>query len=118
MTTRLSATSAALLASGLIAVLAMLPHVPVPVRAVLVVGFALVAPGLAWVRLVGIEDRLAELTLGIALSIAIGTLVASIQAYAGAWSPKGCIVLLALVVVAAAATEIATSPSHDRQEAR
>jgi hypothetical protein len=118
MTRRLSATSAALLASGLIAVLALLPHVPVSVRAVLVVGFALVAPGLAWVRLVHIEDRLAELTLGIALSIAIGTLVASLQAYAGAWSPKGCIVVLALVVVAAAAAEIATSPSTDRQEAR
>jgi peptidoglycan/LPS O-acetylase OafA/YrhL len=118
MTRRLSPTSTALLASGLIAVLALLPHVPVPVRAVLIVGFALVCPGLAWVRLVHIEDRLAELTLGVALSIAIGTLVASLQAYAGAWSPKGCIVLLALVVVAAAVAEIATSPSSDRQEAR
>ncbi len=118
MTGRLSPTSTALLASGLIAVLALLPHVPVPVRAVLIVGFALVCPGLAWVRLVHIEDRLAELTLGVALSIAIGTLVASLQAYAGAWSPKGCIVLLALVVVAAAVAEIATSPSSDRQEAR
>jgi hypothetical protein len=118
MTRRLSAISAALLASGLIAVLAMLPHVPVPVRAILVVGFALVAPGLAWVRLVHIEDRLGELTLGIALSIAIGTLVASLQAYAGIWSPKGCIVVLALVVVAAAVAEIATSPSTTRQEAR
>jgi hypothetical protein len=118
MTTRLSAAGAALLASGLIAVLAMLPGIPVPVRAVVVVGFALVCPGLAWVRLIHVEDRLAELTLGIALSIAIGTLIASLQAYAGAWSPKGCIVALALVVVAAAVAEIATSPSTDRQEAR
>ena len=118
MIRRLSPTGALLLASGLIAVLALLPHVPVPVRAVLIVGFALVSPGLAWVRLVHIEDRLAELTLGVALSIAIGTLVASLQAYAGAWSPRGCIVLLALVVVAAAVAEIASSPSTDRQEAR
>ena len=114
MSTRLSTSSIVLLASGLIAVLAMLPHVPVPVRAVLVVGFALVSPGLAWVRLLGLHDRLAELTLGIALSIALGTLVASLQAYAGAWSPRASIVVLAILVVAAIITESLARPA--RQE--
>ncbi len=77
-----------------------------PVRALLIVTFALVCPGFAWVRLLGLEDRLAEWTLGVAASIAIGTLVASLQAYAGAWSPAGTIILLALVVLAAIATEL------------
>lgn len=83
---RPSVVGGLLVASALIALLAMLPNVPVPVRAVAIVGFALVCPGLAWVRLLGVQDRLAEWTLGIATSIAIATLVASLQAYAGAWS--------------------------------
>jgi hypothetical protein len=113
---RLSVVGGALTVSALIAVLAMLPHVPVPVRALAIVGFALVCPGFAWVRLLGIQDRLAEWTLGIATSIAIATLVASIQAYAGAWSPKGTIVLLAVIVLAAVASEPLFA--RDRQEAR
>ena len=113
---RRSLVASALTISALIALLAMLPQVPVPVRALAIVGFALVCPGFAWVRLLGIEDRLAEWTLGIATSIAIATLVASIQAYAGAWSPKGTIVLLALIVLAAVASEPLFA--RDRQEAR
>jgi hypothetical protein len=113
---RRSLVGSALTISALIALLAMLSQVPVPVRALAIVGFALVCPGFAWVRLLGIEDRLAEWTLGIATSIAIATLVASIQAYAGAWSPKGTIVVLALIVLAAVASEPLFA--RDRQEAR
>jgi hypothetical protein len=113
---RPSVVGSVLLASALIAMLALLPQVPVPVRALAIVGFALVCPGFAWVRLLGIEDRLAEWTLGIASSIAIATLVASIQAYAGAWSPKGTIVLLAVIVLGAVASEPLFA--RDRQEAR
>jgi uncharacterized membrane protein len=116
MSNRLSMPSIVLLASGVLAILAMLAPVPVPVRAVLVVGFALVSPGLAWVRLLDLHDRLVELTLGIALSIALGTLVASFQAYAGAWSPRASIVVLALLVAAAVVTESLARPM--RGEAR
>ncbi len=111
-----SLVGAVLLLSALIALLAMLLRVPVPVRAVAIVGFALVCPGFAWVRLLAMEDRLAEWTLGIAASIAIATLVASVQAYAGAWSPKGTIVLLAVIVLAAVASEPLFN--RDRQAAR
>jgi hypothetical protein len=113
---RPSVVGGLLVASALIALLAMLPNVPVPVRAVAMVGFALVCPGLAWVRLLGVQDRLAEWTLGIATSIAIATLVASLQAYAGAWSPRGTVVLLAVIVLAAVASEHLFTP--DEQEAR
>ena len=116
---RLSPAGVILFASTVVSLLALLPHVPVPVRAILIVTFALVCPGFAWVRLLGLEDRLAEWTLGVAASIAIGTLVASLQAYAGAWSPAGTIILLALVVLAAIATELVASTRRPRgQEAR
>jgi hypothetical protein len=114
----LSRAGSALVASSLLALIALLPGVPVPVRALVIVGFALVAPGLAWVRLLGIEDRLAEWTLGIAGSVAIATLVASIQAYAGAWSPTGTIAVLAVIVLAAVATELVGMRDPHRQEAR
>ena len=113
---RPSVVGGLLVASALIALLAMLLQVPVPVRAVAIVGFALVCPGFAWVRLLGMQDRLAEWTLGIASSIAIATLIATLQAYAGAWSPKGMIVLLAVIVLAAVASEPLFD--RDRQEAR
>jgi uncharacterized membrane protein len=113
MSSRVSAPSIVLLASGVLAVLAMLAPVPVPARAVLVVGFALVSPGLAWVRLLDLHDRLVELTLGIALSIALGTLVASLQAYASVWSPRASIVVLALLVAAAILTESLTRPTRE-----
>jgi hypothetical protein len=115
---RPSLAGATLIASALLALLALLPGVPVPVRALVIVGFALIAPGVAWVRLLAIEDRLAEWTLGIACSVAIGTLVASVQAYAGAWSPTGTIAVLAVIVVAAVATELAGTPDRQRQEAQ
>lgn len=116
---RPSPTGIVLFASTVVSLLALLPHVPVPVRALLIVTFALVCPGFAWVRLLGLEDRLAEWTLGVAASIAIGTLVASLQAYAGAWSPKGTIIVLALVVLAAIAIELVGSTrTPERQEAR
>jgi hypothetical protein len=112
---RVSIVDSLLVASTLIALLAMLPHVPVPVRALAIVGFALVCPGFAWVRLLGMQDRLAEWTLGIAASISIATLVASLQAYAGAWSPTGTIAVLAVIVLAAVGLELVTP---DRQEAQ
>lgn len=115
---RLGLTGSALVASALLSLIALLPGVPVPVRALVIVGFALVAPGFAWVRLLGIEDRLAEWTLGIAASVAIATLVTSIQAYAGAWSPTGTIAVLAVIVLAAVATERVGTPDRPRQEAR
>jgi hypothetical protein len=107
---RPSIAGTALIASALIALIAMLPDVPVPVRALAIVGFVLVCPGLAWIRLLGIQDRLAEWTLGVALSISIATIVASIQAYTGAWSPRGMVVALAILVLAAVATELVRTP--------
>lgn len=57
-----------------------------PVRSVLVLGFLLLFPGLAWVRLLRLDDRLAELTLAVALSIAIDAAVPGALIYTGGWS--------------------------------
>lgn len=73
------------------------------VRGLLVLPFVLVAPGLALVRLLALRDPVLELTLACALGIALATLVASVMAYAGRWSPDvGLSVLMAITLVATA----------------
>jgi len=73
------------------------------VRAPIIVAFLLVCPGLALTRLLRLGDLAVELTMAIALSIALDGLVAGSLLYAGEWSPRiGFTVLLAVAVVAAA----------------
>ena len=68
-----------------------------PVRYLVVVPFVLVCPGLAWARLLRIGDAADTLGVGIALSIALVTLVAQAMALASWWSPGvGYLVLAAL----------------------
>lgn len=50
--------------------------------------FLLVCPGMAFVPLLPLKDRLTELTLAIALSLALDTLVAEVMALNGLWSAK------------------------------
>ena len=80
-------------------------------RSPLVVSFLLVFPGLAVVRLLRLADRLAELTLGIALSVALAVIASSAMLYSGAWSPKLMLALLLAVTLAGAAIELLTDRS-------
>ena len=71
-----------------------------PIRPVLVLWFLLVCPGLAFVRLLRIKDLGNELTLAIALSLAIDSILAMVMIYAKLWSPKGGLsVLISLCVI-------------------
>lgn len=65
----------------------LLANVVSPVRAILSLAFFLICPGMAFVQLLRIEDWIAELTLALALSIALSTLVSEAMIYADAWSP-------------------------------
>jgi hypothetical protein len=86
-------------AAGLAVFLSATPSV----RAPIIVAFLLVCPGLALTRLLRLGDLAVELTLAVALSIALDGLVAGSLLYAGEWSPRiGFTVLLAVAVVAAA----------------
>ena len=78
----------------------MIFNIQTPIRTVVGLWFALVCPGMAYVRLLKIQRRDAELVLAIAFSIAIGVIVSQILLIAGIWSPL--LGLLVLIIISAA----------------
>lgn len=64
------------------------------VRPVVVFWFLLVCPGMMVVHLLQLKEPVAEWTLALALSFAIDAIVATIQLYAGKWSPTGTLSIL------------------------
>jgi hypothetical protein len=71
-----------------------------PARQLFALFFLLFCPGMAVVRLVRLPDGWSELTIGVALSLALDALVSGTMIYAGAWSPTGAFVILAGVTMA------------------
>jgi uncharacterized membrane protein len=74
-----------------------------PFRSVLVFWFLLVCPGMAFVKLLPVRSQLIELTLAVAGSIVLNTLVAEVLIYTRRWSPEWglyALVLLSFVGVA------------------
>ena len=84
---------------------AALAGAPAPVRAPLVLAFLLLGPGMAYVPLLGLGDALAELTLGLAVSLALDLAVAAAMLYTGAWSPRTSLLVLAGIALAGAALQ-------------
>lgn len=93
-----------LLLSGAGVLTVVLLDVPAVVRAVGVLAYIAVAPGLAWVRLIRLPDRLTQFVIGVALSFALGILVAQAMVYLQRWSPL--LGLCALVAIASLAALI------------
>lgn len=74
------------------------------VRPIIVAGFLLICPGMAYVRLLGIENPFAEWVLAVACSLALDTFIAGVLVYAQIWSAHtAMIVLLATSIVGALA---------------
>lgn len=73
---------------------------PGPVRPAVTVFFALTCPGLSVIRLLRLEDPLAELVLGVATSIALAGLLGGVLLYSGMWSPLGGLAILVAITVA------------------
>jgi hypothetical protein len=71
---------------------------PGTVRAVAGLGYLAAIPGLAWVRLIRLPDGLTQFVAGVALSLALGILVAQAMVQLHRWSPL--FGLCALVTVA------------------
>ncbi|MBN1679604.1 MAG: hypothetical protein JW966_04880 [Anaerolineae bacterium] len=69
--------------TGLVVFMDALP----PVRPALVFWFVLVCPGMAYVNLLKLDDIASQLTLGVALSLALGAIVAALMVYTERWSP-------------------------------
>ena len=79
--------------------LAMVGGIGGAVRPVLAFWFLLVCPGMAFVPLLHLKESLTELTLAIALSLALDTLVAEAMVLNRIWSPKwGLFALICLTL--------------------
>lgn len=73
-----------------------------PLRVALTFAFFLICPGMAFVRLLGLNEWLTELTLAVALSFALNTLLSEALVFAEIWSPQlGGMVLIALTLIGA-----------------
>jgi hypothetical protein len=66
---------------------------------------------MAFMRLLRIKDRIMELTVAIALSIALDTVVGETMVFARRWSPEWGLILLACLSVAGAVLQITTEKS-------
>lgn len=78
------------------------------IRPPLVLWFLFICPGMAFVRLLHLDDGIAQLTLAIALSLALDTIVAAIMLYAGVWSPRGNLIIVIVLSLLGAALQIDT----------
>jgi hypothetical protein len=79
-------------------------------RAPIALGFALLCPGLALVRLFGIPGILAKLLLGVAISLALDVLIPAMLLYSGVWSPSMAFAILVGITGVAAILEVVRGP--------
>lgn len=69
-------------------------------RPLIVFWFVLVCPGMAFVRLLDIDDMWVELSMGAVFSIVIDMIVASLLLYIGLWTTVGILsVLLGICLI-------------------
>ncbi len=93
--------------AGLIAWLMVAADLMSPLRS-LVAGYLLICPGMAFVRLLRLQDRWIEICLAIALSIAIDTLVAEVLVLLKIWSVSGAVSVIVSLSVVGVVLDIAT----------
>ncbi len=72
-----------------------------PLRSFAVLPFVVIGPGLALTGLLRLSDPLLEVTLVVALSFAVQTLVGMITVYGGLWSPELVLVISMAIVFGA-----------------
>jgi hypothetical protein len=74
-----------------------------PWRVAVTFVFVLLCPGMAFVRLFEIKEWLIELTLAVAVSIGLSTLVSEVMVLTTAWSPRwGGVVLIGISLIGVA----------------
>ncbi len=84
----------------------------VVVRPAIVFWFLLFCPGMVLVRFFRLKNPVMEWTLALALSVTIDGLVASIQLYAGLWSPAGTLSILIGLSLCGAIVQLATGMGY------
>jgi uncharacterized membrane protein len=73
---------------------AVIADVGSPVRPALTFWFLFVCPGMAYVRLLQLNELWLELTLAVPLSIALNVAVSLLMLYTNTWAPGGALVML------------------------
>jgi hypothetical protein len=99
-----------LLSVGAAVLALVVMRAPAELRAAPVIAYVILVPGLAVVRLLRLSDRLAELALGVGLSLALAVVVAQAMIYLKAWSPTLGITIL--VVIASIAGSVDLLAAH------
>ena len=80
---------------SLMATAAVYREWPNPLRGILVFGFMLICPGMAFAHLLPGKDQITRLVLVIFLSLVLDTAVVEVVLYLGMWSPH--LILLILI---------------------
>jgi hypothetical protein len=92
---------------------AMVSDIGPPIQAMVAFWFLLVCPGMSFVRLLQIGDRLTELIVAIALSIALDTTVSETMVLTKRWSPEWGLFVLICMSAAGAALQTLMLPARD-----
>jgi hypothetical protein len=85
-----------------------------PARALIALWFLLVCPGMAFVRLLRVNDGAFELSLAIALSLALDAIVAGVMLYAKIWSPETALGVLIGLSCLGAVLQVAQHAADSR----
>ena len=96
-----------LVASAVLAGVVDVAELHSPLRVVVILWFVLVCPGMAFVRLLDLDDAAAELALAVALSIALAMAAGGAALYSGLWAPGATLAILIAITIAAAVAPIA-----------
>lgn len=91
---------ATLILSALLATLVIFIDLGTLLQTIVVCWFLLVGPGMALVRFLQLNDTIAEITLGLALSIALDTLVSLVLVYTHYWYPQRGLIFLIVLTLA------------------
>ena len=92
--------------SAAVAAVAVYADIDVAARAVVVLWFMLVCPGMALVRLLRLSDPLTELAIAVALSLALETVLAGALLYVGSANFEVTFGVLLGVTLAAVAVDV------------
>lgn len=97
-------TPTLILIAGLL--VSVLSQSELAIRGPLVLLYSLIVPGLVFIRFLRIHDRFVEITLAIALSIGLNTIVSEFMVFSRAWSPATGLFVLVYLSMAAALYEM------------
>jgi hypothetical protein len=92
--------------TGIIVLLMAAADLVSPLRPILVFGFLLVCPGMAYIRLLHLHDRFTEFILAVALSLVIDTLVSEMLVLMKFWSPASSVLVIVILSIAGVALQL------------